>query len=131
MIKRYKMEFVLGLTGAIAGTAAFIYVLIKSLQEKNLLFLIIIAAALMMAAFILGFVGAGLLNANKKIGGVVLIISALMSLCASILSFTTAFTGLLVFPLTMLPGVLALAKRTPSGNAPFGQTYVNSFDGLK
>lgn len=131
MHKRFKMEFGVGLIGAIACTVAFIYVLINSLQDKILTLPVIVAVFLMLAACILGFVGIGLLNANKRIGGLILIISALMSLCASILSFTTAFVGLLVFPLTMLPGVLALAKRKPSGDAPFGQTYVNTFDGLK
>jgi len=86
---------------------------------------------LLAGSIVFSYTGAFLLNANRKFGGILLIISALATLAAPLMDFLVAWAGLLVFPLTMLSGVLAVAKRQPDGRAPFNQTYINTFDGLK
>ncbi|MBT3319237.1 MAG: hypothetical protein HN948_04430 [Clostridia bacterium] len=134
MYKQYKLEFGLGLGGAIAGILAFTYTLLFTflfLFESSIATIpIIIGLTFMLAAFILAFIGAAKLNQNQKSGGVFLLISAALTIASVVLSFDTAWFGLLIIPLTLVAGLLALLKKvkTPKDNTP---TYVNTFDGLQ
>ena len=134
MYKQYKLEFGLGLGGAIAGILAFIYTLIFTLV---FLFgfsvgplLIIIGLGFMLAAFIIAFVGAAKLNQNQRSGGVFLLVSAGLTIASVIMSFDTAWFGLLIFPLTLVAGLLALLK-TPPRRKDNNPTYVNTLDNLE
>jgi hypothetical protein len=135
MYKQYKLEFGLGLGGAIAGIMAFIYTLLFTF-----IFLfgfsvgsipIIIGLTFMLAAFIIAFVGAARLNQNRKSGAVYLLVSAGLTIASVVLSFDTAWFGLLIFPLTLTAGLLAILKKTPAKNKNKHETHVNSLDFLK
>ena len=134
MYKQYKLEFGLGLGGAIAGILAFIYTL-----TYTFLYLfgfsiatvpIIIGLTFMLIAFIIAFIGAAKLNRNQRSGGIFLLVSAALTIASVVLSFDTAWFGLLILPLTLVAGLLALLKKVAAqkDNTP---TYVNTFDGLK
>ena len=134
MHKQYKLEFGLGLGGAIAGIMAFSYTLTGSFLFFTEHFIVtvavIIGLAFMLAAFIIAFIGAAKLNQNNKSGGVLLLVSAALTIASAVLSFDTAWFGLLVFPLTLVAGLLALLKKVTTP-AEKNDTFVNSLDGLK
>ena len=134
MYKQYKLEFGLGLGGAIAGILAFIYTLLFTfiflLEFSFATVPTIIGLTFMLAAFIIAFVGAAKLNQNQKSGGIFLLVSGALTIASVVLSFDTAWFGLLIFPLTLVAGLLALLKKVSkrNDNTP---TYVNTLDGLK
>ena len=134
MHKQYKLEFGLGLGGAIAGILAFIYTLLYTFLYLFGFSIatvpVLIGLTFMLIAFIIAFIGAAKLNHNSKSGGVLLLVSTALTIASVVLSFNTSWFGLLVFPLTLVAGLLALLKKVTTP-IDAHDTFVNSFDGLK
>ena len=133
-MNRFKREAGLGMTGAIVGTAAFsysLYNMLKYYPVYSLLGLsIFISLGLLLAAVIFSFTGFALLRQGRKSGGVFVLLAGIAAVLSPVFSFSAAWTGLLAFPLLMLSGALAIAKRMPDGTAPMGETYINNLSGL-
>lgn len=131
----FKREFVLSIIGAIAGVAAFAYSLYYTFKHHGETFLtdvwILAAVGLLLISFIMSFIGAGLFSKCSRKGLILLILSGLLSMGSAAINFDIAWSGLLVFPIVTIAGVMAVSKRMPDGKAPWNESYVNTFDGLR
>ena len=116
MYKAYKAEFTLGLIGSIIGIIVFILSIVFGMAVGALSFGYyivpgIITMILLLVAFILGFMGTSKLNRNEKSGGVLLIVSGVLSLIGLFVAFYAAWFAIFSMPLFLTAGIMAIVRK--------------------
>ncbi|MBT3319234.1 MAG: zinc ribbon domain-containing protein [Clostridia bacterium] len=112
--KPYKTEFILGLIGSILGIAMFQILFIGGIVEETDWgggAAIIVSSLLVLAAFILGFVGVSALNKGKGSGGVLLVVGGGLGFIAMFFEIWITWSTLFFFPLLLAGGIMALSRR--------------------
>jgi uncharacterized membrane protein len=116
MYKAYKAEFTLGLIGSIIGIIVFMLSIVFGMAVGALSFGYyivpgIITMILLLVAFILGFMGTSKLNRNEKSGGVLLIVSGVLSLIGLFVAFYAAWFAIFSMPLFLTAGIMAVVRK--------------------
>lgn len=121
----YKTEYVLSLIGSMIGTVAFLILFIvaifKILSYYSFAYAngvyILVAALVVLASFILGYIGISSLKRGSGTGGTggtggtFLIIAGLLAIAAIIIAPTVGWITAFYFPLLLTGGIMALARQ--------------------
>ena len=115
--KPYKTESILGLVGSIVGIAIFLTMFISGIVRSLSFFyfggggLAIAGSMLVLAAFILGFIGTAQLGKGKGSGGILLIIGGGLGFIAMFLGIWVGWSTVFFYPLLLAGGITALARK--------------------
>ena len=115
----YITEYVLGLIGSLIGTIVFLILIIVGIYDvlsyygfayANGIY-ILVSGLLMLASFIIGFIGIAPLKRGNGVGGVHLVIGGVLGIAAIIIAPDVGWITVLCFPLLLSGGIIALARR--------------------
>ena len=115
--KPYKTEFVLGLIGSIVGIVIFLTMFIVGIVQSLSFYyfggggIVIGGSILVLAAFILGFIGTAQLNKGKGSGGILLIVGGGLGFIAMFLGIWVGWSTIFFYPLLLAGGIMALARK--------------------